>query len=138
MTTNLRPTVDNLLCKISENGKSTQQMRPDGITGASLTSRPTKLPEGWHNTEKYGEVYISPGGTAWTIQRMGDELASVAVKLSPSDIIEKSAVEKRHDAILRQAKRVNIKVQRTKPPILTPSVVSKANDGVNEVNRKEG
>jgi len=89
-----------------------------------------KLKEGWVNTEKYGDVFISPGGVCWVVQRIGEKLESVAVKLSQSDIIEKSAIERRHVAILRQAKRSMTKVSRTKTPILTAGAVSVANGEV--------
>jgi hypothetical protein len=103
---------------------------PDFSPGAAH-----KLPEGWHNTEKYGEVFVSPGGIAWVVQLVGSKLESVAVQLSPSDIIGKGAVEKRKDAIQKAVRRQSIRVLRTKPPILTPSVVGVATDGVSEGNK---
>ena len=66
------------------------------LQNQQLTSR--KLPEGWVNTEKYGDVYISLGGVAWVVQRIGDELASVAVKITREDIIEKSSAERTKSA----------------------------------------
>ena len=151
MTTNLRPTVESLMCKISENGKNTQ--RPYGVhgcptvdivshsetAGQPVPARPTqKLPEGWHNTERFGEVFVSPGGIPWVVQRNGNKLVSVSVPLAKEDIIQKPSAERVKNARRLSVWRNRSRVTVTKPPILTPSVVSKANDGVNEVNRKEG
>ena len=54
-----------------------------------------KLTEGWHNTESYGEVYVSPGGIAWVVQQIGDELASVSVPLAKEDIIREDSATRR-------------------------------------------
>jgi hypothetical protein len=53
-----------------------------------------KLKEGWYNTEKFGEVYVSPGGVGWVVQRQGDKLETVSVKLSKSDIVQKPSSER--------------------------------------------
>ena len=72
------------------------------VTGASTPLAPAngnrKLPEGWVNTEKYGDVYISPGGVAWVVQQQGDKLESVAVQITKEDIIEKSSAERTKSA----------------------------------------
>jgi hypothetical protein len=64
-----------------------------------------RLPEGWHNTESYGEVFVSPGGIAWVVQIFDDQLCSVSVPLSKKDIIGKSAVERRAAVIKKQVQR---------------------------------
>jgi len=69
-----------------------------GSTPLGTANGSRKLPEGWVNTEKYGELYISPGGVAWVVQRIGDKLASVAVKITREDIIEKSSAERTKSA----------------------------------------
>jgi len=97
-------------------------------------SRPT-LPEGWHESEKYGPVYVSPSGKAWTVQIIRDRLENVIVDVSVNDFIGKSAIELRKDAVRKAARRTMTKVSRTTPPILTPSVGSKDNDGVSEATR---
>jgi hypothetical protein len=92
-----------------------------------------KLPEGWHNTEKYGDVFISPGGIGWVVQRIGEKLESVVVKISKDEIIGKTAIEKRMDAIRRQNRWAKSRVSRTKAPNLTPSAAEVANEKVLEM-----
>ena len=44
--------------------------------GAVLPAAPAnggRLPEGWHDTEKYGPVFVSLGGVAWAVQLVGDK-----------------------------------------------------------------
>lgn len=53
-----------------------------------------KLPEGWHKTEKFGDVYISAAGIAWTTKREGNILKSVQVDISPADIIKNTAADR--------------------------------------------
>ena len=91
-----------------------------------------KLPEGWRNTEKHGDVFISPGGIGWVVQRIGGKLESVAVKISKDEIIGKTAIEKRTDAIRRQT-RGKSKVSRTKAPNLTLCAAEVVNGKVLEV-----
>jgi len=105
-----------------------------GAVSDPSRSCPT-LPEGWHESEKYGPVYVSPGGKAWTVQIIRDRLENVIVDVSVNDFIGKSAIELRKDAVRKAARRTMTKVSRTTPPILTPSVGSKDNDGVSEATR---
>jgi hypothetical protein len=98
-----------------------------------MVQNDTKLPEGWCNTEKHGDVFISPGGIGWVVQRIGNKLESVAVKISKDEIIGKTAIEKRTDAIRRQTRRTKSKVSRTKAPNLTPSAAEVVNSKVLEV-----
>ena len=93
----------------------------------------TKLPEGWHNTEKHGDVFISLGGIGWVVQRIGGKLESVAVKISKDEIIGKTAIEKRTDAIRRKTRRTKSKVSRTKAPNLTLCAAEVVNGKVLEV-----
>ena len=95
-----------------------------------MVQNDTKLPEGWHNTEKHGDVFTSPGGIGWVVQRAGGKLGSVAGKISKDEIIGKTSIEKRMDAIRRQTKS---KVPRTKAPNLTPSAAEVANEKVLEM-----
>ena len=55
----------------------------------------SRLSEGWHNTEKYGEVFVAPGGNAWLVQKRGDRLINVAVTLNQSNIIKTPLLERR-------------------------------------------
>ena len=98
-----------------------------------MTQNDTKLPEGWHNTEKYGDVFISSGGIAWVVQRISNKLESVAIKISKDEIIGKTAIEKRTDAIRRQTRWAKSKVSRTKAANLTPSAAEVVSGKVLEV-----
>jgi len=100
-----------------------------------LPIRSEKLPEGWHNTEKYGEVYVSPGGIAWVVQRHGDKLESVSAPLTKDDISSKTAVEKRAEALQKKMRRAKTKVLRTTAASLAVSAVSKAIGGLIEVGK---
>ena len=66
---------------------------------------PVRLSEGWHNTEKYGEVFVAPGGNAWVVQQIGQRLINVTVKLDSSDIIKTPLLERRKQAISKQSYR---------------------------------
>jgi len=68
-----------------------------------------KLPEGWHHTEKYGEVFVSPGGIAWVVKEvalvtpgLGNELKTVSVTITASDIIKTPAIDLRKRANSRK------------------------------------
>ena len=37
---------------------------------------------GWHYTDKFGDIFISTDGSAWTVQQSGDRLINVAVNLN--------------------------------------------------------
>jgi len=77
------------------------------MTSDFTLSSPTerRLPEGWHHTERYGEVYVSPGGVDWVVRQVGNELKSVSVHVTPADIVKTPATELRKAAILRQSRR---------------------------------
>ena len=66
---------------------------------------PPKLPEGWHHTEKYGDVFVAPGGSVWVVQQNGQHLINVTVTLNPSDIIKTPALERRKQAVAKQSYR---------------------------------
>ena len=89
----------------------------------------SKLSEGWVNTSQ-GDVFISPGGVAWVVERRGDALVSVPVKLSKDDIIGKSAAERRAESIQKQTRRARTRVLRTMPPLQPlQRVPATANEG---------
>ncbi len=85
----------------------------------------TKLPEGWHFTKKYGEVYISPNGTAWTIQLSENQLKSIPVNITSSDIIKSTAIDKVKQAQYMRLYRKS-KASITPSPIFTPQELSDA------------
>jgi hypothetical protein len=109
-------------------------IKPPVLAGPEYSAGPAprgKLSEGWVNTSQ-GDVFISPGGVAWVVERRRDTLVSVPVKLSKDDIIGKSAAERRVEAIQKQTRRARSKGRRTTSTILTVGAVSKANSGVLE------
>ena len=78
--------------------KTTEQGQRPSPLAASLS-------EGWHNTEKYGEVFVAPGGSVWIVQQSGQRLINVTVKLDPSDLVKTPALERRKQAIAKQTYR---------------------------------
>ena len=100
-----------------------------GAVSPAAPAKGSKLPEGWVNTEKYGEVFVNPGGIAWTIQRDGDELVSVSVQITKEDITQKPSAD-RIKRNLSDRQRRKSKVVNALRPILTPSGAGVANSGV--------
>jgi hypothetical protein len=68
---------------------------------------PPKLPEGWHHTEKYGDVFVAPGGSVWVVQQNGQHLINVTVTLNPSDIIKTPAIDRVKHALVER-RRYNL------------------------------
>ena len=100
-----------------------------GVSSPLTPAKSSRLPEGWHMTEKYGEVYVNPGGIAWTIQRDGDELVSVSVQITKEDITQKPSAE-RVKRNLSDRQRRKTKVVDVSRPILTAGGAGVANSGV--------
>ena len=69
------------------------------------------LKEGWYNTEKYGEVYVSPSGKAWIVNK---DLRSVCIPLEETDITSKTRVEKLKHALIQRKSKANIALRVTK------------------------
>ena len=44
--------------------------------------------------DKYGDIFVSPGGRAWAVQQKGDRLINITVKLNPTDVVKKPAIER--------------------------------------------
>ena len=117
-------------------------LEPDDISVASTQAGPApsgpapmgKLSEGWHSTEKYGEVFVSPGGIAWAVQLVGDKFENVSVKLSANDIIGNNRAFKKKDALRKQAERARTRVSRTTPPLQPLQQVSASTEGVSEAS----
>ena len=73
------------------------------ITGPRPSPLPARLSEGWHHTERWGEVFVAPGGSAWVVQRSGQRLINVTVPLNHSDIIKTPAIDRvRHAQFMRR------------------------------------
>jgi len=100
----------------------------------ALNKNTSKLPEGWHFTEKYGHVFVSPGGIAWMVQRIGNKLESVSVPLTKDDIVKKLSEERTKNARYLKEWRKS-KGNLSKPSNLTTSVAGKANDGLIEAGK---
>ena len=60
---------------------------------------------GWHLTDKYGDVFVSPDGAAWAVQQSGDRFINVTVKLNPTDITKTPLLERRKQSIAKQSYR---------------------------------
>ena len=74
-----------------------QEQRPSPLAA--------RLSEGWHKTEKYGEVFVASGGSAWVVQQSDEHLVNVMVLVNPSDIIKTPALERRKQAVAKQSYR---------------------------------
>jgi hypothetical protein len=59
-----------------------------------MDNHSNKLPGGWHNTTKYGEVFITQNGSAWAIKFENNQLQQIQVNIKPSEIIGTSAIER--------------------------------------------
>ncbi len=105
-------------------GKAASALSTDAAPKAALK-------EGWINTERYGEVFVSPGGIAWAVQRNGDRLDSVSIKITKEDITEKPSAERMKHATAEK-KRYNLaKASRTPPlqPLQQVSAMEKGTTG---------
>ena len=59
---------------------------------------------GWHLTDKFADIFVSPGGSAWAVQQKGDRLINITVKLNPTNVVRTPLLERRKQAI---AKRIS-------------------------------
>ena len=62
---------------------------------------------GWHHTDKFGDIFISPDGIAWAVQQSGQRFVNVAIKLDSSDIVQRPAIERVKRA-LAERRRYNL------------------------------
>jgi hypothetical protein len=53
-----------------------------------------RLTSGWHHTDKFGDIFVSPDGIAWAVQQSGDRLVNIAVNLNSDDIVQRPAIER--------------------------------------------
>ena len=90
-----------------------------------------KLPEGWHSTERYGDIFVSPSGRAWGVKIIGTKFENVVVDVRAADFIGQSVIERRKEAVRKSVRRQSVQGQRTKPPILTAQrETSTAHEGI--------
>ena len=94
-----------------------------------LADNAPRLREGWHYSERYGEVYVSPGGTAWVVRQIGNELKSVSVPLTPAEIVKTPAIDRLKHAQAVQRSRNRAK-GITQPPNFGTSAVRGTNQAV--------
>jgi len=75
-------------------------------TGPRPSPLPARFSEGWHHTERYGDVFVTPGGSAWLVQQSGDQLINVTVTPEPSDIIKTPAIARvKHAQAMRRYRK---------------------------------
>ena len=83
-----------------------QEQRPSPLVA--------RLSEGWHHTEKYGEVFVAPGGSAWIVQQSGQRLVNVTVTLNQSDIIKTPAIDRvKHAQAMRRYRNTRVSITQT-------------------------
>ena len=86
-----------------------QQLSLNGITGAfpavgisqmsagavppTAPAPAGKLPEGWHSTERYGDIFVSPSGRAWGVKIIGTKFENVVVDVRAADFIGKVSLK---------------------------------------------
>ena len=80
-----------------------------------------KLPEGWHRTAKFGDIFVSPSGRAWGVKIIGTKFQNVVVDVRAADFIGQSVIERRKEAVRKSVRRQSVQGQRTNPPILRHS-----------------
>jgi|GEM_PF-3721654 len=69
-------------------------------------SSTSKLSEGWHYTERYGDVFVTEDGTTWTVRQVGNELQSVPVLISSQDIIKTPSIGRlKHAQAMRRLRK---------------------------------
>ena len=74
------------------------------ITNETTREDNHRLTRGWHLTDKFGDIFVSPGGSAWAVQQKGDRLINITVKLNPTNVVRTPLLERRKQAI---AKRIS-------------------------------
>jgi hypothetical protein len=70
-----------------------------GIAGADLIPA-NQLPEGWR-----GEYFVSPGGIAWVVRQVDDQLVSVAVPVTPEDLRKRGEIDNGQTRAIPATKR---------------------------------
>ena len=74
-----------------------------------------KITEGWHNTRQ-GAVFVDQSGVGWVVRIWDNKFVSIPVRLTPSDIIGKSALERRVLAIRQKTARSKQAMSTTSTP----------------------
>ena len=100
-----------------------------GTTGAG--KQRNEISEGWHLTEKYGDVFVSPSGKVWSVKQIGDKLENVIVEISAEDLIQKPSAERMKHAAAEK-RRYNLAKLSRKQPLQPLHKVSTSTDGVTD------
>jgi hypothetical protein len=64
----------------------------------TTSSESNKLPEGWHDTSNYGQVFVTPDGSAWKVHIFSYAVMSFKVPVTKDDIMHTSAIDKMKQA----------------------------------------
>ena len=99
----------------------------------TLAKVKSNLPDGWHRTEKFGDVFIN-NGKAWGVKIIGDRMENIIVDITEKDILGNDHAFLRKDALRKQAEYARTKVLRRKAPQQTAQQVSTSTDGVREAS----
>ena len=85
------------------------------ITNETIREDHHRLTPGWHHTDKFGDIFVSPGGSAWAVQQSGDRLINVAVNLNFADVVQRPAAERVKRASAER-RRYNLALTARKQP----------------------
>ena len=76
------------------------------ITNETTREDNHRLTRGWHLTDKFGDIFVSPDGSAWAVQQSGQRFINVKVNLDPSDIVKTPAMERvKHAQTMRRYRK---------------------------------
>ena len=89
---------------------------------------------GWHLTDKFGDIFVSPNGSAWAVQQSGQRFINVKVNLDPSDIVKTPAMERvKHAQTMRCYRKMKASI--TPKPNLPLSEVYGINTNQVEIEK---
>jgi len=88
--------------------------RPSPLPSNVDDNKTQRLPEGWHFTERWGEVFITPGGSAWVVRQNGEHLINGTVTLNPYDITKTPVIDRvKHAQAMRRYRRTRVSITPT-------------------------
>ena len=81
------------------------------IPNEEIRANHHRHPTGWHHTNKFGDVFVSPDGSAWAVQQSGQRLINVTVRLDPSEISKTTAIERvKHAQMMRRYRKTKVPI----------------------------
>ena len=99
------------MVQINLDGAEKNMKMAQGITNEAISADHHRLIPGWHHTDKFDDIFVSPDGSAWTVQQSGQRLINVKVELEPSDIIKTPAIEKvKHAQAMRRYRKTKVPI----------------------------